>query len=170
MAEVLPFVDQAFDVALAALTLRHWTDLACGLSEMRRVAVKQVVLLFEPQVLHRFWLFEYFPECLSVPSEKRAPGTDEVREHLDIQTVVPVPIPADCADGFAGAYWCRPEAYLDPLVRSGISGLAQLSSEAVERGAHRLRRDLATGEWDARYGNLGELTELDLGCRLLIAR
>ena len=170
VAESLPFGDQTFDAALAILTLRHWSNLAGGLSEMRRVASRQVLLLFEPSVLHQFWLFEYFPECLAVPSEKRAPGVEELKKHLDIQTMVPIPVPADCVDGFAGAYWRRPEAYLDPSVRAGVSGLAQLSPEVVERGVHRLRRELATGEWDTRYGNLKELRELDLGCRLLIAR
>ena len=170
VAEALPFGDGAFDAALAILTLRHWADLAGGLSEMRRVARRQVLLLFEPSVLHRFWLFDYFPECLAVPSEKRAPGVEELRKSLDIQTVIPVPIPADCADGFAGAYWRRPEAYLDASVRAGMSGLAQLSPEVAERGVHRLCHDLASGDWDARYSYLRELTELDLGCRLLIAR
>ncbi len=35
-----------------------------------------------------------------------------------------VPIPHDCADGFFHAYWRRPEAYLDPGVRAGISAFA----------------------------------------------
>ena len=29
--------------------------------------------------------------------------------------VVDVPIPHDCLDGFLGAFWRRPEAYLDAL-------------------------------------------------------
>jgi hypothetical protein len=33
-----------------------------------------------------------------------------------------------------------------------------------------LRQDLESGEWDARYGHLRELTELNLGYRLLIAQ
>jgi hypothetical protein len=52
----------------------------------------------------------------------------------------------------------------------GISSLAQLPPEATERRVQRLRQDLASGEWDARYGYLRELTELDLGYRLLIAQ
>ena len=33
-----------------------------------------------------------------------------------------------------------------------------------------LRQDLESGGWDARYGHLRELTELNLGYRLLIAQ
>ena len=170
VVEALPFGDQAFDAALAILTLHHWTDLAGGLSELRRVARRQVVLLFEPQISRQFWLIEYFPECLSLPSEIRAPSVEDVRIHLDIQTVLPVPIPADCTDGFAGAYWRRPRSYLDPSVRAGISSLSQLPHEVAQRCVERLGQDLASGEWEARYGYLQGLTELDLGYRLLIAQ
>ena len=169
VAEALPFRDQTFDAALAVLTLHHWTDLAGGLSELRRVASRQVILMFEPWVSGQFWLVEYFPECLSLPTEIRAPTVDDLRVHLEVQSVVPVPVPADCIDGFAGAYWCRPESYLEPSVRAGISCLAQLEPGVVERGLQRLRGDLASGEWDARYGYLREFPELDLGYRMLIA-
>ena len=170
VAEALPFGDRTFEAGMAILTLHHWLNLAAGLSELRRVAGQQVILLFEPWISWQFWLVEYFPECMSLPSEKRAPTIEQMRLHLDVQTVVPVPIPADCVDGFAGAYWRRPESYLDPSVRAGISSLAQLSPEVSERCVHRLRQDLASGEWDARYGYLRELTELDLGYCLLIAQ
>ncbi len=62
-----------------------------------------------------------------------------------------------------------PRRYLDPSVRAGISSLAQLPPEVAEWCAQGLRQDLASGEWDARFGYLRELTELDLGYRLVIA-
>ena len=171
VAEALPFGDQTFDAALATFTLHHWTDIASGVSEMRRVAKRQVILLFEPWETWKFWLVEYFPDCLSLPSEVNAPGVEDVQALLDVHTIAPVPVPvlADCIDGFAGAYWRRPEAYLDPSVRAGISSLAQLPTEAAERSVLRLRQDLDSGEWHARYGHLRQLPELDLGYRLLTA-
>ena len=48
VAEALPFGDQTFEAALVTFSLHHWTDLARGLSELRRVASRQVILLFEP--------------------------------------------------------------------------------------------------------------------------
>ena len=105
-----------------------------------------------------------------MPSETGAPGVDDVRVHLNVHTVASVPIPADCTDGFAGAYWRRPEAYLEPAVRAAsISSLALLSPEDADRGARRLREDLVSGAWDARYGYLRELPEIDLGYRLVVA-
>jgi len=130
----LPFRDQTFDVALATFTLHHWSKVAAGLNEMRRVAKRQVILLFGPSESLKFWLVEYFPECLELPSETGTPGVDDVRVHLNVHTVAPVPIPPDCTDGFAGAYWRRFEAYLEPAVRASISSLALLSPEDGDRG------------------------------------
>ncbi|PKB68051.1 MAG: SAM-dependent methyltransferase [SAR202 cluster bacterium Io17-Chloro-G4] len=169
VAEALPFSDRAFDAALATFALHHWSDCAVGLSEMRRVARKQVIVLFEPAMSHEFWLVDYFPEILSLPAEVGAPGVEEVGAHLRVRSVTPLPIPSDCTDGFAGAYWRRPKAYLDPSVRASISSLAQLSPKATARGVAHLEQDLKSGAWDARYGHLRSLTECDLGYRLVIA-
>ena len=170
VAEALPFGDQTFEASLAILTLHHWADVAGGLLELRRVASRQVVLLFEPWVSIQFWLVKYFPECLLLPSEIRAPTIEDLRIQLDVQSVLPVPGPADCVDGFAGAYCCRPESYLDPTVRAGISSLAQLPPEVAERCAQGLRQDPESGIWDTRFGYLRELAELDLGYRIVIAQ
>ncbi len=169
IAEALPFPDHAFDAALATFTLHHWRDYSAGLSEMRRVALRQVIVLYEPAMSHEFWLTDYFPEMLSLPSEVRAPGVRAIRDYLDVQSVAPLPIPADCSDGFSGSYWRRPEAYLDPSVRAGISSIAQLSTEVAALGTAQLEQDLASGAWDARYGHLRSLPEYDLGYRLVVA-
>ena len=88
---------------------------------------------------------------------------------LDVQRVEPVLVPSDCIDGFAACYWNRPEAYVDPDVQAGISGIARLDPAVRERGTERLRADLASGAWDARHGHLRALTELDVGYRLIVA-
>ncbi len=44
VAERLPFRDYVFDVAMAILAVHHFTDIALGLSEMRRVANRVVLL------------------------------------------------------------------------------------------------------------------------------
>ena len=78
-------------------------------------------------------------------------------------------MPADCQDGFAACYWNRPEAYLDPVVQAGISSFAQLEPEVRRAGTERLRRDLQSGAWDERHGELRDLTEIDICYRLLVA-
>jgi hypothetical protein len=130
---------------LPVLTLHHWEDLGAGLAELRRVAARQVVFLFEPLEVRRFWAVEYFPEAVDVPSERRAPGVQQLRDALEVQEVRVVPIPIDCTDGFGAAYWGRPEAYLDPAVQASQSWLAQLDERDRSAGATRLSDDLASG-------------------------
>ena len=48
MAECLPFADGSFDAAMAILTVHHWSDVAAGVREMRRVARRQVVFTWDP--------------------------------------------------------------------------------------------------------------------------
>ena len=80
-----------------------------------------------------------------------------------------VPIPHDCVDGVHGAFGRRPEAYLDPSVRAGISTYALMSAADRDRGLRALAADLESGAWHERRGELLELDELDLGYRLVVA-
>jgi SAM-dependent methyltransferase len=57
-----------------------------------------------------------------------------------------------------------------PGVRASISALARLEEAAVRPMVERLARDLRSGEWDRRYGDLRALEEIDLGYRLVVAR
>lgn len=160
----LPFADDAFDAAMAVLTVHHWADLECGLREMRRVSAGPcVILTWEPPPTP-FWLTEdYLPEIVEEDLKLFPPwfrGDDK-------QCVItPVPVPADCSDGFLGAYWRRPEMYLDPGARRAISSFGRGHDFSV--GLERLRRDLADGGWHRRRGYLMGLDELDLGYRLVV--
>ena len=169
-AESLPFRDRAFDAALAVLTMHHWRDRERGLAEMRRVADRQIVYMFETAMTDSFWLLtDYFPEILDIDSERSLPSTADLGRYLDVRAVEPVPVPADCVDGFGGCYWNRPEAYLEPDVRAGMSSFAKRDDDIETRGVARLRDDLASGAWDARHGRLRSLPEYDIGYRLVIA-
>src|SRR5664279_3544058 len=55
-AENLPFDDQSFDAAMAVCTLHHWQDPIAGLREMRRVARRVVVFVFDTSHPDQFWL------------------------------------------------------------------------------------------------------------------
>ena len=66
------------------------------------MASRQVVPLFEPWVSWQCWLVEYFPDCLSLPSEQWAPTIEELEQYMNIQAVIPMLVPADCIDEFAG--------------------------------------------------------------------
>jgi hypothetical protein len=57
---------------------------------------------------------------------------------------------------------------LDPRARNATSGFARMEPAVVERVVARVRRDLESGDWDARYGALRTLARYDAGLRLLI--
>lgn len=173
-AEELPFPDRSFDAALAVLSDHHWRDRLLGLRELRRVARRRVVLFnADPAEARRFWLTtEYLPGFLRlIPQRYRKPGvwTKELARELGDVRIKQVPIPHDCQDGFYGAFWRRPEAYLNPAVREGISVFALLSEVETGQALMQLRNDLDSGAWRARHAQLITLDELDLGYRIVIA-
>jgi SAM-dependent methyltransferase len=167
VAESLPFRDGSFDAVLGILTVHHWKDQEKGFAECRRVARSQVVLLtIDFDVCARFWLFDYFPELIG--DRKIFPSIERYTESFGSVELISIPIPADCRDGFLGAYWKRPRAYLDPLVREGISTFSKIGN--IDANLTRLESDLESGTWERRYSSLHDLTAVDLGYRLVIAR
>ncbi|HET7461493.1 MAG TPA: class I SAM-dependent methyltransferase [Longimicrobium sp.] len=166
-AQALPFRGRSFDAALASLTLHHWPDWRRGVAEMRRVARRRVVILTWDPDDPGFWLTtDYFPTI--VPTDRAAfASIGELADALGGARVVPVPIPADCTDGFLGAYWRRPAAYLDPGVRAAISAFARIAD--AEPALARLAAELADGTWERRHGRHLPAGELDLGYRLVVA-
>lgn len=150
--------------------MHHWSDVAAGVAEMRRIARQRLVFFtWWPEQDASFWLLsEYLPEAARVDAVMAEPIRVLARL-LQGAEIRPVPIPHDCADGFAAAYWRRPEAYLDPSVRAGISLLAKTGDEALRAGLSCLADDLRTGRWHDNHADLLRLDSLDVGYRLVIA-
>lgn len=173
VAEALPLPDGCGDAGLASMTVHHWTDPARGLRELVRVApARTVVFAWDAAVIATFWsIAEYFPQ-IAVREAQLA----DARRIAEVLTacgravrVEIVPVPADCTDGFGGAFWSRPHALLDPAVAQANSGMALLDPAVREEGMRRLRADLDSGAWHERHGHLLDLTELDVGLRLVVA-
>ena len=79
---------------------------------------------FDGDALDLLWLADYVPELITA-ERQRFPAIRHIREVLGgTSMVTPVPVPADCVDGFTEAYFAR------------------------------LRADLDSGAWDRRYGLL----------------
>ncbi len=130
------------------------------------MAQKRVVLLTFDTTIGGFWLTDYFPDILEL-DRNTMPRLSEIERHLGSLEITDLPIPHDCTDGFLGAYWRRPHAYLDARVRSAISVFSKIAG--VEAGLNRLQDELDSGIWHRRYGQLLSVPELDLGYRLVIA-
>jgi len=164
-ADDLPFADGAFDAAMAVLTIHHWPDKSAGLRELRRVTRGPIVLLtFDPA--SRPWLTDYLPE-LATLDEANMPALSDYARWLGPVRIAPVPVPHDCSDGFLYAYWRRPAAYLDPVIRSGSSSFWALPN--LDEGLNRLEADLRSGAWQARHAELLDAETYDAGYRLVIA-
>ena len=166
-ADHLPFADGAFEAALAILTVHHWSDRRAGLAEMRRVARGQVVVLTWDPEHPGFWLVrDYFPDIIEL-DRSIFPTLAELEAVLGHVEVSAVPIPHDCVDGFLGAYWRRPVAYLDEEVRAGISTFARIKDVAPR--IERLRAELEDGRWSMKNAELLGLEQLDVGYRLVVS-
>lgn len=167
-ATSLPFRDASFAAALAILTVHHWPDRARGLAELVRVTRERIVIVTWDLASTGFWLAQdYFPEILDI-DRHILPSLEELQGALGHLEVRALPIPHDCRDGFLGAYWRRPQAYLEADVRRAISTFAKIRT--LEAGLTRLRADIADGTWTRRYGELLGRSTLDLGYRLIVAR
>ena len=169
-AELNPLADKSVDASMGILTLHHWENWRQGLSEMLRVSRNTAVLLTHTPDLFDFWLLDYFPAIREIDQEIFT-SIDEIitvatTEGWQTETI-PMPVPYDCTDGFLGAYWRRPEAYLRPEVRRSISTFNLLDKALVQETLYRLHNDIKSGAWDHQYGHIMELTELNLGYRIL---
>ncbi|MEV0718915.1 methyltransferase domain-containing protein [Asanoa sp. NPDC050611] len=168
-AEALPVADDAVDAAMALLTVHHWENLERGIAELRRIARRVVVFTWDQRVTREFWLLsEYLPEATAF-EDRRAVPIDRLAALLGNPRITVVPLPHDCVDGVGAAYWRRPDAYLDPTIRAGMSMLAQHDAETLRPGLDRLAADLASGRWHDRHRDLLDLDQLDVGYRLLVA-
>lgn len=169
VAEALPLRDRSVDAAMALLTVHHWGDVAAGIAELRRVARHRIVVLtWDQAVFQNFWLLrDYLPEAARINHELYVP-IGRLVELLGGAQVQTVPIPHDCSDGFGAAYWRRPQAYLDPTVRAGISMLAYADEGSLAGGLARLAADLESGRWQQTHAELLERQHFDAGYRLLI--
>ncbi len=135
---------------------------------MKRLARDRVVIFAWDPEHDRFWLVQkYFPEILEL-DRPNFPSVDAMGSILGPFEVRTVRIPSDCIDGFLGAYWQQPAAYLDAGARRAISSFDKLAN--VEDDLQRLEKDLAYGTWQATYRELLAAQELDIGYRLIVAR
>ena len=135
-----------------------------------------VFLTFDYRQIDRLWLGDYFP-ALWENAVQSLPPLDSIASEMEAHTtrtaeIIPFLLPPDLKDMFLAAGWQRPEMYLDPAIRAGISSfqVAEFQvadTSGVEQGLERLRSDLEDGRWEKQYGQLRSLHEIDAGYRFL---
>jgi SAM-dependent methyltransferase len=169
VAEDLPFPGQSFDAAMASSTVHQWPDLTKGIGELLRVTRGPIVVLAsDPALLFDFWMAEYLPEALQVEAGRFPPIATLTGLLGPTSRVEKVDIPLNCTDGFAEAYYGRPERFLDPGVRGAMSSFTFVERSIVDRAMEHLAADLTSGKWDRHHGHLRTQPFFDGSLRLII--
>ncbi len=176
LAENIPLDSNSADAAISILSIHHFSNTTKSIEEMARVTGKGTILFFtfDPRQVRRPWLAEYFP-YLWDETFRYFPPIDEVAEGVRSATGGEISIhtfelPHDLQDYFAAVGWRRPEIYLDPIVRSCMSGFAMADQGFVEIGVDTLRADLENGEWDKKYGWLRGQDSADVAYRFILSK
>jgi ubiquinone/menaquinone biosynthesis C-methylase UbiE len=175
-AEAIPLSDSSVDAAFSILAMHHFSDLESALKEINRVTKKNgaiVFLTFDPRVDKNFWLYDYFP-FIREYDERFFPPLENIVTLIEqfTQRIVKVStlmLPPNLSDMFLAAAWRQPEIYLNSDIRAGMSAFTLAESSVVEKGVKLLEADLNSGEWDAKYGEIRQLKEIDVGYRFLWA-
>jgi hypothetical protein len=169
-AENLPFPDASFDASMATFTVHQWTDLAAGLTEMRRVTRGPIlVLTCDPAKVQHFWLNDFAPQVLATEA-RRYPSLDVIGSTLAGSfEVISVPIPLNCRDGFNEAYYGRPEKLLDEGARLACSAWSFVDQPTSSGYVEALRSEIQSGRWDSKFGALRQQPEYDGSLRLVVA-
>ncbi|MCG6134626.1 MAG: class I SAM-dependent methyltransferase [Nostoc sp. LLA-1] len=173
-AEKLPLPDKSVDAVVSILAIHHFNNLEKAFQEMQRVIRDGVIVLlsFDIRFAQKIWLYDYFPflweDALRfLPLQEQI---DLIQTHTKRRVeAIPLLLPYDLSDLFAAAAWRRPELYLQPEVRAGISSFALANQDLIEQGLQLLTADLNSGEWIKKYGDIRNLTEIDLGYRFIRA-
>mgnify|MGYP001443612879 CR=1 FL=1 len=162
--ESLPFPSHEYGGALCTLAIHHFRSLHLSFREIYRVLAcgsRFVIFTAAPEQMKGYWLNEYFPEMMA-KSIERMPDRKAVTEALTdngftilgYETFV---IQRDLQDFFLYSGKYRPEIYLLPEVRAGISSFASMASpEEVEHGIKRLESDIRDGTFRTKalkYGS-----------------
>ncbi len=175
-AEDIPLPTSSVDAVISILASHHFSNLEKAVREMNRIAKTGAILFltFDPRVAEKLWVADYFPVYREYDFRVFPPLSDVValiqsntQRTVEISTLM---LPHDLTDMFAAAGWRRPEIYLNPDIRAGISALALADASLVEKGVSLLEEDLKSDRWDAKYGEIRKMTEIDAGYRFLCAR
>jgi len=170
IAEALPLDDQSVDATMAMVTIHQWNNPQKGLQELRRVTRGPIVVLtFDGDALHKFWLADYAPELIAA-ERRRYPPIESISAYLGRPAKVrTVPIPIDCSDGFTEAFYARPERFLDPAVRRAQSAWGFITESEQSRAVERLKADLDSGAWDAKHGFWRQKPFFEGSMRLIVS-
>ncbi len=174
-AESLSLPSGEVDALVCMLALHHFRSMAAAFAEMARVVKNGPIVLFtfDPRVGQPFWLAEYFPGMFQT-GYHIFPPIEDVKSMLAqatgrMVTDLAFPLPPDLNDVFLAACWRKPELYLQPDIRAGMSAFMLAGKDEVASGLDRLSMDLKNGAWQHTYGQVLTWDSFDAGYRFITA-
>jgi ubiquinone/menaquinone biosynthesis C-methylase UbiE len=151
-AEALPFKTGSFAGATCTFVHHHMDDPVAAFREVHRVLCPgSRLVLFNSTVeqMRHYWLREYFPNAMAQAAaaiERYEARAALVAANFVVRTSEPYVVTDDLRDWFLLCGKNRPERYLDPNVRAGISMFSGARDQAeIKRGVETLRTDIASG-------------------------
>jgi len=160
-AEALPFKTVSLAGATCTFVHHHMDDPVAAFREVHRVLHPgSRLVLFNSTVeqMRHYWLREYFPNSMAqaAASSERYEACDALAAaSFVVTTMEPYVVREDLRDWFLLCGKNRPELYLDPQVRAGISMFTAARDQTeIKRGVDKLRNDIVSGriaEVQGRY-------------------
>lgn len=153
-SESLALKDVSIEGIVACLTIHHWSELEKSFSELNRVlklAGKLVIFTSTPVQMDGYWLKVYFPEMIK-RSARQMPKLKNVRNELktsgfEILDTEKYFVKADLEDLFLYSGKHKPNLYLNPLIRLGISSFSDLANaKEIAAGLEKLKKDIKNGK------------------------
>jgi ubiquinone/menaquinone biosynthesis C-methylase UbiE len=153
--ESLPFKADSLTGAVCTLAVHHFREILAAFKEVFRVigSGRFVIFTSTSEQMKGYWLAEYFPEALA-RSRTQMPTREYLLDSLSAagfsssRTEI-YEVADDLQDLFLYSGKHRPDLYLSPIVRSGISTFANLiDRDELETGCRRLASDLEHGRID----------------------
>jgi len=151
-AERLPFRAATFAGAFSTFAHHHMDDPVAAFREVARALTTGahfVILNSTALQTHGYWLNEDFPLAMkkAIAPFERGEAREVLRDAgFRIVCEEPYEVAGDLQDLFLYSGKHKPEMYLNPMVRAGISAFADASdSNEVERGVAQLGADIKSG-------------------------
>ena len=151
-AERLPFKPGSFAGATCTFVHHHMDDPVAAFREVHRVLRPgSRLVLFNSTVeqMRHYWIGEYFPNSMAqaaAPIERYEARDPLAAANFVITSTEPYVVTDDLRDWFLLCGKNRPELYLDPNVRAGISMFSGAHDQAeIRNGVEKLRNDIASG-------------------------
>ena len=169
-ATELPFQDQVFSGVSCILATHHIQNNRKVAEEAFRVLDAKgrfVIFTATPEQMNQYWLCHYFPKMMQGSADLMT-SLSELSiclKNAGFQTVEHDPffVTPDLQDWFLQAGKYRPDIYLDPAVRAGISSFHLFAEPLeLEQGLKLLARDIQSGaiqeviaEYETDMGDYG---------------